>query len=440
MEYSRRQFVKSTLVAGASLPLFNIARGEAATGVVRHASFGASGMALNDIKSFLRDEKFNLVAVAEVDDAMLDKLLKIKPDVRVYKDWRVMLEKEHKNLDSVNVSTPDHMHAAMAVSAMNLGLHAYVQKPLAQTVYEARRMAEIAKDTGVITQMGTQGTSSTYERLVVRMVQGGVIGKIKEVHLFSNKTWGDPEPKPDRTDTVPSTLDWDLWLGIADERSYISDYYHPDNWRKRLDFGTGTLGDMGCHIYSPMFASLNPKAPLTVKSVGDKPNGYNWAVNEAFEYVFPGNRYTAGSTVKVTWCDGSLRPPQKYVEMFGDKMPDQGGIYVGTDGIILAPHKQLPVPYPREKFAEYRYPKFPAKDHYLDFLKAVRGEKIKLLADFHAYGGPLTETVLLGALSSHFPRQTLAWNRDTMRIDNLRAANKLIRRKYRAGWEVKGLA
>ncbi|MEX0321792.1 MAG: Gfo/Idh/MocA family protein [Puniceicoccaceae bacterium] len=439
MKTSRRQFVKSTVVAGASLPLFNIVHG-GNSGVVRHASFGASGMALTDIKAFLRDEKFDLVAVAEVDDALLKKLLALKPDVRVYKDWRVMLKKEHKNLDSVNVSTPDHMHAAMAVSAMNLGLHAYVQKPLAQTVFEARRMAQIAKQKGVITQMGTQGTSSTYERLVVRMVQDGVIGKIKQVHLFSNKTWGDPEPKPDRKDPVPATLDWDMWLGIASKRPYIDDYYHPDNWRKRLDFGTGTLGDMGCHIYSPMFASLDPKAPVSVKSVGGKPNGYNWAVDESFEYIFPGNQYTAGNTVKVTWCDGSLRPPAKYVDMFGDKMPDQGGIYVGTEGIILAPHKQLPVPYPREKYADFRYPKFPARDHYLDFLKAVRGEKVKPLADFHAYGGPLTETVLLGALSSHFPGETLEWDAAKLQFKKNKEANKLIRRKYRKGWEVEGLA
>jgi len=438
---NRRSFIVKSALTGASLPLFNIGvAGASPNEKINHASFGASGMAIQDIKNFSRDELFNLVAVAEVDDSRLGEVLEAFPKVKVYKDWRILLEKEHKNLDSVNVSTPDHMHAPIAVTAMNLGLHVYGQKPLAQSLHETRRMAEIALQTGVVTQMGIQLASTTYERLAVKMIQDGVIGKVKEIHLFSDKTWGDPLPLPNRTDPIPASLDWDLWCGTGPKKPYLNNYYHPFLWRKRLDYGTGTLGDMGCHIYSPMFHALDLRAPVSVKSLGGMPTKENWAVDEKFEYIFPGNRLTAGKTIKATWYDGSLLPPPEIRELFGEKMPTQGNIFLGTEGVLLAPHGGLPVPYPREKFAEYRYPKFPARDHYKDFIKAVRGEKIELLADFTTYGGPLTETVLLGALASRFPNETLQWDAANLRFANHAAANEFIRRDYRKGWEVEGLS
>ncbi|MDZ8120048.1 Gfo/Idh/MocA family protein [Pontiella agarivorans] len=438
---NRRSFISQTALAGAALPLLSAAGVSSVNYVpadrkVNHASFGANGMAFSDIKSLTRNEEVNLIAVAEVDESRLGRVKKLFPEVRVYKDWRVLLEKEHRNLDSVNVSTPDHMHGPIGLTAMQLGLHVYGQKPLAQNLYETRRMAEVAAKTGVVTQMGTQLTSTTYERLTARMIQDGVIGKVKEVHMFSHKTWGDPQPRPERVDPVPAGLDWDLWLGVAEERPYIDQYYHPGNWRRRLDFGTGTLGDMGCHIYSPMFQALGVRHPLSVKSVGGKPNETNWAINEKFEYIFPGNELTAAETVKVTWTDGSLRPPKKFLEMFGEKMPKQGSIFVGTEGILLHPHNELPVPYPREKFADFRYPKFKARNHYDDFIKAVRGEPVKPLSDFVEYGGPLTETVLLGALASHFPGETLEWDAEKLRISNLEKANAFVKRQYRKGWEI----
>jgi predicted dehydrogenase len=439
-------------VAGAGLPLLNSCASFArkgfapnkpapADGIVNHASIGVGGMmGFNDVVSFTRDENLKLVAVAEVDDRQLAKVKERCPDVRVYKDWRVMLEKEHMNLHSINVCTPDHMHAAIAVTAMNLGLAVYGQKPMAQTLYETRRMGEIAKERGLVTQMGTQLTSSTYERLAVKMIQDGVIGKVKEVFIFSDKTWGDPEPIPEGNDPVPAEFDWDLWCGVAPKPPYLKGYYHPYNWRKRLDYGTGTLGDMGCHIYSPMFAAMSLKAPISVKSIGGVPNKTNWAVDEKFEYVFPGNAYTAGDTIKVTWTDGSLLPPQEFIDMFGEKMPKQGGIFVGTEGILLAPHAGLPVPYPRDNYKEFHYPKLKARNHYGDFIAAVRGEEVKPLADFYEYGGPLTETVLLGALSSRFPNKELKWDAKKLRFTNCDEANAFVKRTYRAGWEVEGLS
>lgn len=439
---NRRSFVKTSALAGASIPLFNIGKAGAATkDKINHASFGATGMAFRDISSLTRGGLVNLVAVAEVDMARVARVKEAFPDVRVYQDWRDLLEKEHQNLDSVNVSTPDHMHAPIAVSAMNLGLPVYGQKPLAHNLYEARRMAMVAKERGLVTQMGTQLTSSTYERLAVQLIQDGVIGKVKEVHMFSNKKWGDPNPRPDKSDPVPDTLDWELWCGTGPKPDYIAGYYHPGNWRKRLDYGTGTLGDMGCHIYSTMFAALGVKAPLAVRSVGGAPNKHNWAINEQFEYIFPRTKYTAGKTVKVTWCDGSLRPPEKIQKLVGGSVPGQGCVFVGTKGALLAPHGGLPVPHLRNgEFERSSYPKLKARDHYKDFVNAVRGEDVKPLADFHEYGGPLTEAVLLGSLASRFPNEILKWDAAKLRFTNNDEANKFIRTEYRAGWNVKGLS
>ncbi|MFD2257843.1 Gfo/Idh/MocA family protein [Luteolibacter algae] len=438
--HTRRKFLRNLSLATSSLPLFNIARaGVPASGRINHASFGADGMAFADLKALSANPRVNLIAVAEVDENRLGKLEKLFPDVRVYKDWRVLLDKEHRHLDSVNVSTPDHMHAPIGLAAMRMGLHVYGQKPLAHTLKETRLMAETARENKLVTQMGTQLTSSTNERLAARMIQDGVIGKIKEVYMFSHKNWGDSKPRPDRRDPVPAGFDWDLWLGVAAERPYIQKYYHPGNWRARLDFGTGTLGDMGCHIYSLMFQALGVRAPLSVKSIGGSPDAHSWAINESFEYLFPGNNLTAGDTVKVTWTDGSLRPPAEFSEMFGDQMPDQGSIFVGTEGILLQPHTEKPVPYPLDKYRDYEYPELEPRNHYADFANAVCGEKVKLLADFHDYGGPLTETVLLGALASRFPQETLKWETEKLRFANSDNANQFITKTYREGWEIEGL-
>jgi predicted dehydrogenase len=442
MNPSRRSFIKHTAVAGASLPLFSIGKeGASPNEKLNHASFGAAGKAGSDIGMLARTGLVNLVAVAEVDENRLAMVKKNFPKARIYKDWRVLLEKEHGNLDSVNVSTPDHMHAPIAIPAMKLGLHVFGQKPLAHNIYETRRMAEIAKEQKVVTQMGIQLASSTYERIAVKMIQAGVIGKVKEVHIFCHKTWGDSSPRPDLSEPVPEGLDWDLWCGVGPKVPYIGQkYYHPGGWRKRLDYGAGTLGDMGCHLFSPMFRSMGFTAPLSIKSVGDTPNAHNWAPDEKFEYIFAGNELTAGQSIKVIWYDGKHRPPQSVQDLVGGKAPGQGNIFVGTEGALLAPHGELPKPYPIEIFAEYRYPKFPARNHYEDFVNAARGEAILPIAGFTTYGGPLTETVLLGGLASRFPNITLQWDPKTLRVTNLPEANKFVRREYRKGWEVDGLS
>ena len=441
MKNSRRNFVKASAVVGATLPVLTSSAAKKVTPGKKfnHASLGANGKAWSDIKQLMRGGHANLIAVAEVDETRTNKVREAYPDARIYKDWRELLKKEHKNLSSINVSTPDHMHAPMVMTALNLGLHVYGQKPVAHDLYETRKIALAAKKSGLITQMGNQLASSTYERLAHKIVQDGVIGKIKEIHMMCYKTWGDPKPRPNKKDPVPSTLDWDGWCGAGPKVPYIKGYYHPSNWRKRLAYGTGTLGDMGCHIFSNMFGALGFRHPISVTSLGGKPNKYNWAINEKFEYIFKGNDRTEKETIKVTWYDGSLRPPKNIAKLVGGKLPKTGTIFVGTKGALLAEHGKLPKPFPRKKFEKYHYPKIPPRDHYLDFMKAVAGEDIKLISDFYDYGCPLTETVLLGALASHFPKVTLEWDAAKLQFTNSPDANKLIRQKYRAGWEVKGL-
>jgi predicted dehydrogenase len=401
-----------------------------------HASFGASGMALGDIRSLTASPHVKLVAVADVDLSRTAEVLKRFPDVQVYQDWRVLLDKE-KHLDSVNVSTPDHMHAPITMRALDQGLSTYTQKPLTQTIYEARQLTKAARHRNTVTQMGIQIHSHAVHRTIVATIQQGAIGTVSEVHSWSGKHWGDRNPRPDRADPVPADLNWDFWLGVASERPYLKGYYHPGNWRKRLDFGTGTFGDMGCHILDPVFTSLALRAPTSVHSEGGAPSGDSWGLDSQVRYVFPGTAYTA-ETLTLYWYDGDKRPPSEVTERIGArKLQDQGSIYIGEGGVLYAPYIAQPVLLPAEKFKDYPAPRRDGEDHYLQFVEACRGNG-KTSTPFD-YSGPLTESVLLGCLATRFPQTTLEWDADGLRVTNNDAANQFVRKQYRKGWEVEGL-
>jgi predicted dehydrogenase len=437
---NRRSFLKHAAAIGIAAPYFirNL-RAAPPSEAVRHASFGASGMAGADLRSITSHKAVKLVCVAEVDANRAADLKKDFPETKVYTDYREMLDKENKNLDCVNVSTPDHMHAPMAMSAMQLGLHVYGQKPLSHDVYESRRMTEFAREKKLVTQMGIQIHSSVEYRTAVKLVQDGAIGLIKEVHTFSDKKWGDPNPKPDRRDPVPANFNWDLWLGIASERPFIAGYYHPGVWRKRVDFGTGTFGDMGCHIYDPVYGALALTTPLSVRSEGAAPNGYNWATDAVVRYVYPGTKFTADKTVNVTWYDGDRRPPKEVSEWVGGRpLPGQGSVLLGTKGVMIIPHVGRPILLPDEQFKGFEFPKLEPVNHYHQFVEAVRGNG-QTSAGFD-YSGPLTEAILLGSVASRFPNQTLEWDAKALKFTNQADANQYIRRTYRKGWEVPGLS
>lgn len=455
---TRRTFLKNIGLAGAVAPFFSRHLISAPPGrILRHASFGASGMAFADLNMLLACDWVKLVAVAEVDLKRIDKLKEKVPDVKVYQDWRELLDKEGNNIDSVNVSTPDHMHAPIAMSALQLGKHVYCQKPLTHDIYESRQLAIAARDKGLVTQMGIQIHSNVEYRLAVQFVQEGLIGKIKEVHSWSGKKWGDASPPPDKADPIPEGFDWDKWLGVCAARPFIGNgYYHPGQWRKRLDFGTGTFGDMGCHIYDPVYSALALTSPITVRSEGPAPSRWDWGTNARIQYVFPGTRFTAEDKVRVTWYDGDERPPKDIMALVADAKPanpppdakakrkktefppSQGSIFVGTKGAMLLPHIGKPVLCPAAEFKDFKHPKLPAISHWEQFALACIGEG-KTTTGFD-YSGPLTETVLLGSVAVRFPQTTLEWDPANLRFKNSEEAGHFIRRTYRKGWEVPGLS
>ena len=435
---SRRSVLGRLAAVGFAAPfVFRRHAMAAPSETVLHASFGASGMAGSDINSLAGSKHFKLVAVAEVDLKRIAEVKKLFPDVTVYQDWRELLDKE-KGLNSVNVSTPDHMHAPITMRAMQQGLHVYTQKPLTQTIYEARRLTTVAREKKIISQMGIQIHSHEIHRMVVEIVHGGAIGKVKEVHSWSGKDWGDRDPRPDRKDAVPDGFNWDAWLGVAAERPFIGDhYYHPGNWRKRLDFGTGTFGDMGCHILDPVFGALALTTPKSIRSEGDAPNEHNWGLDNEVKYIFPATKY-AVEDVALTWYNGKLRPPAEVAKLSGAKdLHDQGSLYIGTEGVLYSPYIAAPVLLPAEKFKEFKLPQPGGADHYIQFVDAVRGVG-KTSAPFE-YSGPLTEMVLLGCLATRFPKTTLEWDPVKLEMTNEKKASQFVRKQYRKGWEVEGL-
>ena len=439
MSISRRQFIRGAAGAAVVAPYFWIpVQGQ--TRKVRHASFGAGGQALSDINAFSKHPAFELVAVADVDLCRLDRVLERFPTARVYQDWRELLKKEARRLDSVNVSTPDHMHALQAIAAMRERKHVYVQKPLAATLRETRAMTEYARRAGVVSQMGIQVSSFEGQRYGEWLVRSGVVGKIREVHTFSNKSWGDDKPLPEGVDQVPPTLDWDEWLGVADERPFKRNVYHPGHWRRRIGFGTGTLGDMGCHIYSPPYRALKLTAPLRVTSHGPQPTADSWATRARVHLVYPGTEFTAGPEIDVWWYDGGEQPPEALRAQVGARMPDQGSIIVGTDGLLVLPHMTAePFALPEEKMAAVQKPSLPPRDHYGEFLDAVLAGSGRCSAGFD-YSGPLTESVLIGNVAAHFPGETLQLDAARLAFTNKPDANQHLSRDYRRRWRIKGAA
>ncbi|MBP8255799.1 MAG: Gfo/Idh/MocA family oxidoreductase [Opitutaceae bacterium] len=450
--FTRRTFLKTAGAVSLAAPFITrnlISAPPSQT--LRHASFGASGMAWADIRSICSNPFVKLVAVAEVDETKLTELKSWFPETRVYQDWRELLKKEKDNIDSVNVSTPDHMHAPIALSAMQLGKHVYCQKPLAHDIYETRVLTEYARRKKLVTQMGIQIHSEKVYRQAVAIVQAGVIGKIREVHTWSNKKWGDFGAPPVHGDPVPSTFRWDLWLGVCGDRPYVgNEYYHPGNWRRRLDFGTGTFGDMGCHIFDPVFEALDLTAPQTVRSEGPAPDRWNWSTDARIHYVFPGTRFTEGKTVPITWYDGDQRPPAEIlalVEGTQEAVADtagnrksifgQGSILIGTKGVLHVPHINTPRLFPRLQFKDYVLPAEKGAHHWTQWAEAcLSGATTSARFD---YSGPLTEAVLLGSVAVRFHQTTLDWNAKKLRFDNVKEANRYLRKTYRKGWEVAGL-
>ncbi|MDB4673190.1 Gfo/Idh/MocA family oxidoreductase [Verrucomicrobiales bacterium] len=430
----RRKFLKT--VAAAPFVTTGLVAAPP-SGKLRHASFGGGGMALADLEALSRSPHIEVAAIADVDSKRAAKAIKRYPKAKFYTDWRELLEKEGSSLDSVNVSTPDHMHGAIGLASMDLGLHCYGQKPLAQNLRECRAMVDKAREKGVVTQMGIQVSSDFSERFTVEIVQSGKIGKIERVHSFSNKKWGGDGKLPAESDTVPKNLDWDAWLGVAKERPYIKGYYHPENWRKRRDFGTGTFGDMGCHIFSGWYRALGLTSPSSLTSRGPASNQVDWAIGSHIDYEYPATPFTSEKGVTVTWYDGDARPPEDVAKLVGGTLPSQGSVIIGSEGVLLAPHMSTPSLFPKGMRKGFRYPKLEPRDHYLEWVEAARGATDQRpSANYEDYAGALTESVLIGCLGTLFPNEKLVWDSAKLEFVGNEKADAEVGREYRKGWEI----
>ena len=398
------------------------------------ATVGSGGMGGADLGAISGHKLVNVAALCDVDQKTLDGAAKRFPGAKTFRDWRKMFSEIGKEIDAVNVGTPDHQHAPVSMTAINLGKHVYCQKPLTHDVWEARKLAEAARKKKVATQMGIQIHSNPEYRLAVRLIQDGAIGKVKEVHSWSDKQWGFEGERPAGSDPVPPNLDWDLWLGGAPERPYKNGLYHPGNWRKWYDFGCGTMGDMSIHILDPVAKALALTSPKTVSSDSPPPFPESFRTKNKVNYVFPGTKFTT-NPLPLTWYDGSFRPDPSGWPV--QKLPGQGSMFIGEKGYLLLPHIAMPKLLPEDAFKGFAMPAVDGVNHWHSWVDACLG-KGTASANFD-YAGPLTEFVLLGVVANRNPQQKLAWNAEALKIDGSPAANALLKRTYRKGWEVKGL-
>ncbi len=447
---SRRTFLKTAVAAGVTASyLTSLTAWAAPAGKkIRHAAVGIGGKGESDLAAIASHRQVEITAICDVDLTTLNAASKKYPKARKYQDWREMLAKEADNIDSVCVSTPDHMHAPIAMRAMQLGKHVYCQKPLTHDVYEARKLKEISIEKKLVTQMGTQHASGFSNRYSEKLVKEGAIGKVKEMYCWSNKSarvFRPMGPRPTRKDPVPATLDWDQWIGNAPMRPFVKNAYHVKAWRGWQDFGCGWLGDMGCHIMNTPFLILDMAAPISIKSKVEPA----WAKDpkrfrdvfpqwEIIEYTFPGSKYTAGDTIKLTWSDGGKYPPKAIQKLAGGKtLPTQGMMAIGTKGVLLLPHPGIaPKIYPKIKLKRI---KFDNVDHYHQWVDAIIKNDPDMPLSRFSFAGQLSEAISLGVIALRFPDKELKWDSAAMKFTNLDAPNKFIRRTYRKGWEEKGL-
>ncbi len=409
---------------------------------LRTAHIGVGGMGMEDLKATASHSLVDIVALCDVDSNNLSAAQKLHPDAKTFLDYRKLFDQIGSDIDAVVVSTPDHTHAPASMMAMEMGKNVYCQKPLTHHVTESRAMAKMAKEKNLVTQMGIQVHSFYDYKLATLLIQSGIIGKVSVVRAWSPKNWGYDGPVPEGSDPVPSHLDWNLWLGTSAERPYKEGVYHPGNWRKLVDYGCGTLGDMGVHIFDTPYNALNLDVPFTIKNSCREPNGFGYPERNTVTYEFPGTDFTA-DTLKWIWYDGE-GAPEMHDDLKlpnNDKLPDQGAMFMGEKGKLLLPHfMELPRLIVDGKYESFDVDQFelgpPVRDygpegqkHYHQFVDTCLG-KGTCSAPF-SYAARLTETILLGVIAGRFPDQVLNWDRKKA-IFSEKAANEFLDSEYRA--------
>lgn len=476
---NKRDFLKQTALLASSvtiMPSMVLGNSKNADKKLRTAHIGVGNMGAQDLRDISSHAMVEVVALCDVDSNYLTAASLLHPSAKTYKDYRTMLEEMADGIDAVIISTPDHTHAPASMLAMMHNKPVYCQKPLTHHVSEARAMRKLAAEKNLITQMGIQVHSFYDYKLATLLIQSGIIGKVSSVHAWSNKNWGYDGTAPEGSDPIPETLDWNLWQGTAAGRNYKEGVYHPGNWRKLLDYGCGTLGDMGVHIFDTPYNALALDVPKTITNNCRKPNGFGFPERNVVTYEFPGTEYTT-EEFKWTWYDGPAGPEahedlklpmaaemtETATETTTEKsvkekisleskiakegtLPEQGAMFVGEKGRLLLPHfMQLPSMIVDGEYVDIsaeieavekannmgkpiRNYSSEGPKHYHQFVDACMGTA-ECTAPF-SYAARLTETILLGVIAGRFPGKTLHWNNTTARFDE-EEANAFLESPYR---------
>ncbi len=467
---TRRKFAKGAAAAAFGFQVVP-SRVFGANERINLAGIGTGGKGASDIAGS-DGAGFNIIALCDVVDASKGRLSgrsgaisgtrRKYPDAKFYADWREMLEKE-PDINAVTVSTPDHVHAMASIAAMKKGIHVYCQKPLSHDVWEARMMTQVAKETGVKTQMGNQAHAHDTMRRMVELVQAGIIGDVKEVHTWTNRPiWPQAVPKFPEKEPVPDHINWDLWVGPAPFHDYSSKIL-PFNWRGYWDYGTGALGDMACHIMDMSYWSLGLGSPTSVEAVTSGPTEASPPIWSTITYEFPARGQKP--PVKYVWYDGykdavfntekwalvnkddaskkpSVRntPPLEILE--GQNPSERGGygtVMVGSEGkLFYSRAKDNWFVKPSSKLDGFDFPKPTLQrardsDPHKEFYDAIKNDG-QALGNFD-YSGPFTETVLLGNLAVKLGKK-IHWDGPNLKVTNAPEADALIKRAYRDGWKL----
>ena len=433
----RRDFLKKSGVAlaGISIVPSHVISGmghTAPSDKLNIAGIGVGGMGRANLRNMNTQ---NIVALVDVDWKYAKRCFDDYPDAKKYKDYRKMLDEMGKDVDAVVIATPDHTHYVSAADSMRMGKHVYLQKPLTHSVYESRKLRELAQETGVATQMGNQGNSSDDMRKVCEWIWNGEIGTVTKVDAWTNRPiWPQGLERPLETPSLPPTLDWDLFIGPAEWRPYHPSYT-PWNWRAWWDFGTGALGDMACHIMDPVYKALNLGFPYAFEASSSQVNTESAPISEKVTYYF-GERPKKGKVkmpaVQFTWYDGGLTPKRPEGLKPGVFLGDWGGgaIFYGTKGtLICGTYARDPFIIGREDNPPRvtnelrRIPNAMEGGHEMDWVRACKESKenrVECSSNFE-YAGPLNETVVAGNLAVRLQdlRRRLEWDAENMKITNI---------------------
>ena len=477
IDNSRRDFIKNTAIAAAGFMIVprHVLGGKGFTAPsdkLLIAGVGAGGKGESDIANFFKSGKAEIAFLCDVDDRRAATSVKNFPKAKYYKDWREMMDKESKNFDAVSVSTPDHNHAVIALSAMQRHKHVYVQKPLTHDIYEARVLTEAAKKYRVVTQMGNQGASGDGVRQLMEWYDAGLIGDVHTVYCWTDRpVWPQGIPWPATKTEVPKELDWNLWLGTAPYKDYV-DKLVPFNWRGWWDYGTGALGDMGCHIVAPAFSVLNLQYINDVQAsvgsvyVDEFKRGYfpdSCPPSSHATMNFPKTNKTQGP-VTVHWMDGGIQPERPTElgpnEVFGDG--GNGTLFIGTKGKMMCGTygmnpQLLPTSRTKEVNVAKTIPRVPLGDngHYAQWVEgAIAGYGKTQLSSSFDTAGPLTEALLMSNLAIRgndvrvartggrngfdYPGRNikLIWDNVNMKVTNFDDVNQFVKRQYRDGFRL----